>query len=188
MRSHGTVVTEGRPLCIALAESVPSWSGMPVDTEETPLSDIGAPIATFVNEDGVRFALLQLITGRCEVLASGEEIALVEVVEAPEDYDLEDGLLDFEGVAVQANVLRLGRFGGPVFLFDAARPGEEIQTGGEDRAESEDEDRPDPVAPATHGVVRLEVSTGCWSVSLFEIEQPDLKLTGAWLQREEPAA
>jgi hypothetical protein len=148
------------------------------------LSDFGAPIATFVNEDGVRFALLRLVTGRCEVLASGEEIALVEIVEAPDDYDLEEGLLDFAGVAVQANVLRLGRFGGTVVLFDAARPGEEL----DELPGRSDDSWADSIAHLARDVVRVEVRSGCWSVSLFEIEQPELKLTGAWLQREEPAA
>jgi hypothetical protein len=154
---------------------------MPLGSDDAELADSSTPIATVVNEEGVRFALLQLTTGRCEVLASGEEIALVEIVEAPDDYDLEDGLLEFEGVAVQPNVLRLGSFGGTVVLFDSARQGDDLDGGPVEAA-------PDPIARAATDVVRVEVETGCWSVSLFEIEQAEVKLTGAWLQREEPAA
>ena len=86
--------------------------------------------------------------------------------------------MDFEGVAVQPNVLRLSRFGGELVLFDAAHQGEDLEA--------------DPgVTPLnldsteTYDVLRLEVAGGYWSVSLFDIEQSELRLTGAWLQCEE---
>ena len=177
MKSFGTLLTRGRPVCIALRDTVSSWSGLPVDSS-VETQDSGLPIKTVVNEEGVRYALLQLTTGRCEVLASHEEIALVEILDAPEGYSLEDGLMDFEGVAVQPNVLRLSRFGGELVLFDAAHQGEDLEA--------------DPgVTPLnldsteTYDVLRLEVAGGYWSVSLFDIEQSELRLTGAWLQCEE---
>ena len=177
MRSRGTVSTYGRPLCISLKEMVHSWSGFPLADPNSNWIDTNSRIATVINEEGVRFAVLQLTTGRCEVLSSHEEIAIVEIVESPDDYTLEDGLLSFEGVEVHPNVLKLSGFGGSVVLFDSARLGEELRLqGGQHEADHE---------PSTSETsLEVTVIQGFWSVSLFEIEQPDLLLKGAWLQRE----
>jgi hypothetical protein len=174
MKSLGRLNTSGNPVCIALQSTLGDWSGLPRSRKSLP--DEPGALVTFVNDEGVRYALLGLFTGSCEVLASDDEIALVEIREAPEGYELADGLLEFSGVTVAADILKLGGFGGPIVLFDASRQPEELEGWLEDEAEAE------PPRPA----VKVEVAPGCWSVSLFEIEQEAFHLSGAWLQKQEP--
>ena len=170
MRSLGIVQTGGRPLCIALADSIGSWSGYVLITEQL--------IETNVNEDGVRFAVLQLTVGQCEVLASQVELAIVEILEAPEGYSLENGLMDVEGVFVQPEVIKFSRFGGDVVVFDSGRHGEELEARyAEQPIELEDDE--------ARVLIGLCVDAGRWSASLFEIEQPGLRLKGVWFQLEE---
>lgn len=182
MKFIGSLATTGGPVLFTTAELVREWDGTDGDYWAL-IEDMPHPperITTYITKTGTRVGVFLTQTGNWSLFASHEEILLVEVRHAPQDFVLEAAVLDFSDVALEPDVLSLAGFGGRVVLFDSTLAGEGIDLSAGPIARSE------PYEGGWHppDIAVIEVDRGTWTVSTFihEDETAEVRLEGALFQ------
>ncbi len=186
MKFIGSLETTGGPVLFTAADLAGDWDGTAGDywalIEELPPSRV----STYVSKSGIRVGVFVTEAGNCSVFASREEILLVEVAWAPEDFVLESAMLDFSDVAMEPDALSLAGFGGRVVLFDSTLAGDSLnlQPGAVSRSAPLEEGR---VAANT---AVIDVNRGTWTASTFAYEDDEVgvRLQGAVFMLAEDAA
>jgi hypothetical protein len=178
MNHVGRITTDGNPICIGAADLAAEWDG--ANFPELSASEQDSLVSTFVDSQGVRFAIVWARSDGLELFASRREFALVEIQGAPEDFEPEFAEFDLECLKVDPEILKLGHFGGRLALFDARLSGVDLDLFrlGCSRSRSP----LDPVGQRPDTAL-IDIDPGVWSVSLFLYEEGEVVLWGLWFQR-----
>lgn len=180
MKFIGSLETTGGPVLFTSDDLAADWEG--TDGDYWALIEELPPIRVFthVAKSGIRVGVFVTETGNWSLFASREEILLVEVRWAPEDFDLESAVLDFSDVAMEPDILTLSGFGGRLVLFDATLSGDSLQlTAGAVVRSGPVQGGWNPPDTAV-----IEVDRGTWTVSTFvhEDDAAEVRLHGVLFQ------
>jgi hypothetical protein len=153
----GSFETKGGPVCISPSSLAKQWTGIDGDYDQLVRKKYSEMIDSVTGVRGVEYLLFVTETGNFQVLQGDQSFTLFEIRYAANAEVV--ARMDFSRSVSDSPLRQVKQFGGLLFLFDSALPGEEIKLRGPGVQCS----FPQPKYNVPD-VVAIEVPVGTWSI------------------------